>query len=283
MKNEKNMKKKKRVRKADIAMTVLAVLLIFVFLFPLLWMLLTSFKSAEEILRIPPSIFPDSVNLDNYREALNRQPVFRFILNSLIVSGVSCAFSILVTAMAGYGFSKFKFFGKEVMFFLILSFLIVPFQSIVVPLYKWVVSFGLMDTYTGIVIPLLVSAFGVFLMRQGIDTIPGALIDAARIDGCGEFRLFFSIILPNVKAFIATQAIIKFLWSWNEFYWPMVITNKPHMKVITNGIQAFTSMYYTEYNLIMAVAVMSILPMALMFAVFQKGVVRAVAMSGMKG
>lgn len=266
-----------------ILMVFLAILLIFVFLFPLLWMLLTSFKSAEEILRVPPSILPDRVNLDNYREALSRQPVFSFILNSFIISGISCGFSILITAMAGYGFSKFRFFGKEAMFFLILSFLIVPFQSIVVPLYKWVVKFGLMDTYAGIALPLLVSAFGVFLMRQGIDTIPDALIEAARIDGCGELKLFFSIVFPNVKAFIATQAIIKFLWSWNEFYWPMVITNKPHMKVVTNGIQAFTSMYYTEYNLIMAVAVMSILPMAIMFAIFQKGVVRAIAMSGMKG
>lgn len=266
-----------------VVMCVIAIILIALFLFPLIWMLLTSFKSAEEILRVPPTILPDSFNLNNYRDALQRQPVFKFIFNSLVVSLGSCLFSILITAMAGYGFSKFKFCGKEAMFFMILSFLIVPFQSIVVPLYKWVTKFGLIDTYVGIMLPLLVSAFGVFLMRQGMDTIPTALIEAARIDGSGEFRTFISIVFPNVKAFIATQAIIKFLWSWNEFYWPMVITNRPEMKVITNGIQAFTSMYYTEYNLVMAVAVMSILPMALMFAIFQKGIVRAIAMSGIKG
>ncbi len=120
-------------------------------------------------------------------------------------------------------------------------------------------------------------------MRQAMDTIPNDLIEAARIDGCGEFKTFLLIVLPNVKTFVATQAIIKFLWSWNEFYWPLVITNKPEMKVITVGIQSFTSMYYTEYNLVMAAAVLSILPMAIMFAIFQKGIVRAVSMSGVKG
>ena len=270
-------------KKSKALMYILTTLLVLLFLFPLIWMLLTSFKSAEEILRVPPTILPDQFNLKNYADALAKQPIFRFLFNSLVVSLGSAAFSVLITAMAGYGFSKFNFRGKEAMFFLILSFLIVPFQSIVVPLYKWITKFGLTDTYLGIALPLLVSAFGVFLMRQALDTIPNDLIEAARIDGCGEFKTFLLIVLPNVKTFVATQAIIKFLWSWNEFYWPLVITNKPEMKVITVGIQSFTSMYYTEYNLVMAAAVLSILPMAIMFAIFQKGIVRAVSMSGVKG
>ena len=270
-------------KKSKALMYILTTLLVLLFLFPLIWMLLTSFKSAEEILRVPPTILPDQFNLENYADALAKQPIFRFLFNSLVVSLGSAAFSVLITAMAGYGFSKFNFRGKEAMFFLILSFLIVPFQSIVVPLYKWITKFGLTDTYLGIALPLLVSAFGVFLMRQAMDTIPNDLIEAARIDGCGEFKTFLLIVLPNVKTFVATQAIIKFLWSWNEFYWPLVITNKPEMKVITVGIQSFTSMYYTEYNLVMAAAVLSILPMAIMFAIFQKGIVRAVSMSGVKG
>lgn len=270
-------------KKSKALMYILTTLLVLLFLFPLIWMLLTSFKSAEEILRVPPTILPDQFNLKNYADAFAKQPIFRFLFNSLVVSLGSAAFSVLITAMAGYGFSKFNFRGKEAMFFLILSFLIVPFQSIVVPLYKWITKFGLTDTYLGIALPLLVSAFGVFLMRQAMDTIPNDLIEAARIDGCGEFKTFLLIVLPNVKTFVATQAIIKFLWSWNEFYWPLVITNKPEMKVITVGIQSFTSMYYTEYNLVMAAAVLSILPMAIMFAIFQKGIVRAVSMSGVKG
>jgi len=272
---------KKKLR--QLPMYIAAILIVIVFLFPLVWMLLTSSKSAEEILRIPPTFFPDKLNLNNYKEALARQPIFRFLFNSLLISLSSAGFSIFITAMAGYGFSKFRFFGKELMFFVILSFLIVPFQSIVIPMYKWVTRFRLIDTYLGITLPLLVSAFGVFLMRQAMDTIPNDLIDAAQIDGCGHFKTFLQIVFPNVKTFVATQAIIKFLWSWNEFYWPLVITNKPNMKVITLGIQSFTSMYYTEYNLVMAVAVMSILPMAIMFAIFQKGIIRAVSMSGLKG
>lgn len=134
-------------KKSKALMYILTTLLVLLFLFPLIWMLLTSFKSAEEILRVPPTILPDQFNLKNYADALAKQPIFRFLFNSLVVSLGSAAFSVLITAMAGYGFSKFNFRGKEAMFFLILSFLIVPFQSIVVPLYKWITKFGLTDTY----------------------------------------------------------------------------------------------------------------------------------------
>ncbi|QQO08434.1 carbohydrate ABC transporter permease [Breznakiella homolactica] len=265
-------------------MYLLAAALIVVLVFPFVWMFLTSFKTPAEIQRVPPGFFPDSFgNLSNYREVLARQPFFRFILNSMIISTLSCLVSIAITSMAGYGFSKFSFKGKEIFFFGILCFLIVPFQAVVVPLYQWVTKFHLMDTYIGLALPLLVSAFGVFLMRQGMDTVPDELIEAARIDGCKEFPLFAIIVFPMVKSFVATQAIIKFMWSWNEFLWPLVVSNKATMKVVTVGLQSFTNMYFTEYHLITAATVFSVLPMAIMFAVFQRGIVRAVSMSGLKG
>ena len=153
----------------------------------------------------------------------------------------------------------------------------------VVPLFQWAVKFHLADTYTGLVLPLLVSSFGVFLMRQGMDVVPIELIEAARIDGSSEFHTFYKIVMPQVKTFIATQAIIKFMWSWNEFFWPLVITNRVDMKVVTVGLQSFTNMYFVEYHLITAAAVLSVIPMVIMFAIFQRGIVRAVAMSGLKG
>lgn len=263
---------------------VLALIIICFMLFPFLWMVLTSFKTPAEIQRLPISFFPDSFkNLSNYEEVFNRQPFMRFIANSMLISSFSCLFSILITTMAGYGFSKFEFRFKEFFFFLILCFLIVPFQAVVVPLFQWAVKFHLADTYTGLVLPLLVSSFGVFLMRQGMDVVPIELIEAARIDGSSEFHTFYKIVMPQVKTFIATQAIIKFMWSWNEFFWPLVITNRVDMKVVTVGLQSFTNMYFVEYHLITAAAVLSVVPMVIMFAIFQRGIVRAVAMSGLKG
>jgi ABC-type glycerol-3-phosphate transport system permease component len=142
---------------------------------------------------------------------------------------------------------------------------------------------GFLDTYMGIVAPDLVSVFGVFLMRQAIETIPNDYIDAARIDGCSELRIFFSLILPSVKPAMATLVIIKFMWSWNEFFWPMVVTSSPQMKVVTMGLMSFSNMYFIEYNLATAAAVISILPILLIFITLQRWVVQAVVMSGLKG
>lgn len=253
-------------------------------LLPLVWMLLTSFKSAPEIQHIPPTLLPRNIcNLSNYQEVLNRQPFLRFIINSLLVSLVSCTVSIFLSSMAGYGFAKFSFRGKEVLFFAILSFLIVPFEAVVVPLYSWITRFGLVDTYSGITLPLLVSAFGVFLMRQSIEGIPNDYIDAARIDGDSELGIFCHIILPMVKPGIATLGIIKFMWSWNEFLWPLVVTNSTSMKVVTIGLHSFTNMYFTEYHLVTAATVLSIIPTATVFALFQRWIVRGITMSGLKG
>jgi ABC-type glycerol-3-phosphate transport system permease component len=142
---------------------------------------------------------------------------------------------------------------------------------------------GFLDTYMGIVAPDLVSVFGVFLMRQAIEVIPNDYIDAARMDGASDLRIFFSVILPSVKPAIATLLIIKFMWSWNEFFWPMVVTTSPSMKVVTIGLMSFTNMYYIDYNLLTAAAVISILPILVIFVTLQRWVVQAVVMSGMKG
>ena len=159
----------------------------------------------------------------------------------------------------------------------------VPFQSVVVPLYLWVSRLGLLDTYLGILAPDLVSVFGVFLMRQSIEVVPSDYIDAARIDGAGELRIFWGVILPLVKPALATLVIVKFMWTWNELFWPLIVVNSPSMKVVTLGLLSFTNMYFIEYNLVTAAAVVSILPILVVFLVGQKWVVRGVVLSGLKG
>ena len=252
--------------------------------FPFFWMAVTSLKTAPEIQRVPLQIAPDHwLNFGNYFEVFRREPFLRYLLNSAIVASVAAISSVVVSSLAGFGFAKYHFPGRDVFFLAVVGIMMVPFQSVVVPLYVWMNDLGLLDTYMGIVAPDLVSVFGVFLMRQAIEMIPNDYIDAARIDGCSELRIFVSLILPSVKPAIATLLIIKFMWSWNEFFWPMVVTTSPQMKVVTVGLMSFTNMYFIEYNLLTAAAVLSILPILLIFVFLQRWVVQGVVMSGLKG
>jgi ABC-type glycerol-3-phosphate transport system permease component len=252
--------------------------------FPLFWMAVTSLKTVPEIQRVPLQVTPDSwTNLDNYREVFQRQPFGRFLLNSAVVASVSAVSSLIVSSLAGYGFAKFRFPGRDVLFFAIVAILMVPFQSVVVPLYLWVNHLGLLDTYLGLLAPDLVSVFGVFLMRQSIEVVPSDYIDAARIDGSGELGIFWRVILPAVRPALATLLIVKFMWTWNELFWPLVVVNSPTMKVVTLGLVSFTNMYFIEYNLVTAAAVLSVLPILAVFLLCQRWVVRAVVMSGLKG
>jgi multiple sugar transport system permease protein len=252
--------------------------------FPFFWMAVTSLKTVPEIQRVPLQVAPDRwSNLDNYREVFQRQPFGRFLLNSALVASVSALSSLLVSSLAGYGFAKFRFPGRDVLFFGIIGILMVPFQSVVVPLYLWVNALGLLDTYAGILAPDLVSVFGVFLMRQAIEMVPTDYIEAARIDGGSELGIFWRVVLPSVTPAMATLVIIKFMWTWNELFWPLIVVNSPMMKVVTLGLVSFTNMYFIEYNLVTAAAVVSILPVLIIFLVCQKWVVRAVVMSGLKG
>jgi multiple sugar transport system permease protein len=252
--------------------------------FPFVWMAVTSLKTVPEIQRVPLQITPDRwTNLDNFREVFQRQPFARFLLNSALVASISALSSVIVSSLAGYGFAKFRFPGHGLFFFAIIGILMVPFQSVVVPLYLWVNRLNLLDTYLGILAPDLVSVFGVFLMRQSIEVVPTDYVDAARIDGAGEFGIFWRIILPSVKPALATLVIVKFMWTWNELFWPLVVINSPTMKVVTLGLLSFTNMYFIEYNLVTAAAVVSILPILVVFLVCQKWVVRGVVMSGLKG
>lgn len=268
-------------RALPIALVALGALIVFV---PLLWVALTSLKTAPEIQRVPLQFAPDRwLNLDNYREVFRKEPFGRFLLNSALIASVSAVSSGIVSALAGYGFAKFRFRGRDILFFGIIGILMVPFQSVVVPLYLWVSRFGLLDTYMGILAPDLVSVFGVFFMRQTIEVIPSEYADAARIDGCGEWAIFRRVILPSIKPALATLIIIKFMWTWNELFWPLIVVNSPSMKTVTMGLIGFTNMYFIEYNLVTAAAMLSILPILIIFLTLQKWVVRAAVMSGLKG
>ncbi len=266
-----------------VVLTVLACGAITVF-FPFFWMAVTSFKTAPEIQRVPLQVLPDHfTHWQNYRDVFTRAPFARYLLNSAIVASTAAISSLLVSSLAGYGFAKFRFPGRDVFFLGIVGILMVPFQSVVVPLYMWVNRLGLLDTYLGIVAPDLVSVFGIFLIRQAVEVIPNDYLDAARIDGCSELQIFYRVILPSIKPALATLLIIKFMWNWNELFWPLIAVNSPQMRTVTIGLTSFTNMYFIEYHLLTAAAVISILPILVIFLALQRWVVQAVVMSGLKG
>lgn len=264
--------------------TLLVVLGALFMLLPFVWMVLTSLKTPAEIQQIPLKFWPNNwFNFQNYIDLFKRQPFHLYVWNTIVVSAVSTFTSVIFSAMAGYGFAKYEFPLKEFWFFSILVLLMVPFQAIVIPLYQWVVKFGLINTYIGLMLPQFISAFGVFMMREAIAGIPNDYINSARLDGCSELGIFFRIILPSVTPSMAALTIIKFMWTWNEFFWPLVATNSDKMKVITLGLSSFNNQYFVEYNLATAATVVSILPILILYLAFQKWMVKAVVMSGIKG
>ena len=256
--------------------------------FPFVWMALTSLKTVPEIQRVPLQITPDRwTNLDNYREVFQRQPFARFLLNSALVASVSALSSVVVSAAAGYGFAKFRFPGHGLFFFAIIGILMVPFQSVVVPLYLWVSRLNLLDTYLGILAPDLVSVFGVFLMRHSIEVVPTDYVDAARIDGAGELRILWSIALPLVRPAVLTVVLLTFIGPWNEFLWPFLVTKdaskQPLAVSLANYISNVAARAANPYGAILAGAVVLAAHAVGLFVAFQRYFRTTDLGSGVKG
>ena len=256
---------------------------ILIALVPIVLTVSTSFKTKPEITTVPPSFFPNSFsNFGNYIDVWKRINAGRLLVNSLVLSAVVLMVSLVLAPLTGYGFAKYKFRGKEIAYFAIIGILMVPFQSVAIPLFKWLDKFGLIDTFPGLALPMLVSAFGVLLMREAITLIPNDYIDAARIDGYSELSIFFRIIMPMIKASLAALGIIKFMWTWNEFFWPLLVITTNTKAPITLGLSYLSNMYFKEYNLISAAALLSLLPLFLIFVIFRKWMISALAGSGLK-
>ncbi len=252
---------------------------------PFVWMVLTSLKHDYEVLRLPITWLPDQFPyLGNYQEVFARQAFGRFFVNSFIVTIAATVSSLFFSSLAGYAFSKFSFPGKEALFFVfVLAVLMVPFEVVVLPLYLIFNRFGLTDTYLGLAGPDLLSAFGVFIMRQFIDSIPNDYIDAARVDGHSELGIFTKIVLPLAVPGLATLGTVKFIWTWNEFLWPLVIVRADEMKTVILGLANYTGMWWTSYALVTAAAFLSIIPMIVIFVIFQEFIIEGMTMTGLKG
>lgn len=261
----------------------LVIVVTFIFFFPFLWMVLCSFKSDAEVID-PNVIFPSVWQFSNYQEAMQMAPFGTFMLNSTVQSLLIVAVNLLTASLAGFAFAKLNFKLKKPLFFLFISTMMIPMEATVITNYMTVSKLGLLDTTAGIILPSLISVFGVFLLRQNFMTVPDALLESGRIDGANDLRIFVSICLPIVKGALATLAIISFIGSWNSYLWPMLVTNKLDMKNVQTGMRYVigTEDSGNSWNLLMAAATVLILPVTALFVAMQRYFVQGIAKVGIK-
>lgn len=250
--------------------------------FPFIWMLFTSLKPEADIAQYPPRLLPAVWTLDNYINVWNRIPFARLFLNSVLFAGGVTLVSLLLDSMAAYALARLRFPGRNVIFIAILVALMLPFQVMFIPLYVTVHDFGLLDSYGGLIIPRATNAFGIFMLRQFFLTLPKELDEAARIDGTSEFGIYWKIILPLSGPAIATLAVFHFMYNWNDFLWPLLITSSTLMRTLPAGLALFVGQHVVEYGVVMAGSVLTLLPLLIAFLFAQRYFIQGIAMTGIK-
>lgn len=272
---------RQKSRGAQIAVITILTVGGFFMILPFIWMVLSSLKTDAEILKIPPTIWPETFTLDNFTKLFTEMDFAIYLKNTLIIVFFSF-FGLFLNAMAGYCFAKFKFKGKNKLFYLVLATMMIPGQVTMIPVYLLLNAAGLTNTMTGIVLPGLVGAFGIFLFRQFMSTISDDLLEAARLDGASEFYIFWRIVIPISRPVLAVQGILTFIAGWNSFLWPLIIANDEKFYTLSVGLQLLKGQYGSNYALQMAGATFMVIPIILIFMTFQKYILKGFNVSGMK-
>ncbi|HEY8359035.1 MAG TPA: carbohydrate ABC transporter permease [Ramlibacter sp.] len=250
--------------------------------FPLIWMVLSSFKTSEELFRAVPTIWPENPSLEGYRHIFTQMPFGRYFFNSFVVAAATTILSVLTSAIAGYVFAKFEFRGKNILFVAILASMMIPGTVMLVPRYVLINWLGWTDTYWALIVPQGITVFGIFLMRQYMHGIPSDYIDAARVDGMSEFGIFAQIILPLCKPALSALAILSFIGSWDSLLWPLVVVSSDSMRTLPMGIAGLATVHSPSLTLMLPAATITVIPIVIVFAVFQRQFVNAMTSSGLK-
>lgn len=253
-----------------------------VMIFPFLWMVMSSFKLPQDVITYPIEFFPKKPTLAEYTALFERAPILRYLANSAICTAYQVIGSLFFSSLAGFAFAKIRFPGRNIVFIFVLITMFTPIQIRLVPLYLLLVDLNLIDTYHGIVLPMMLGPISIFLMRQGMLGIPNELMDAARIDGCSLFGIYWKIALPLCRPMIGTLAVFSFIWSWGSFLWPLIVVTTQEMRTIELGAAMFRNMFYVEYGLMMAVATLAVIPTLVFFLLFQRLMIKTVARTGLK-
>ena len=256
----------------------------FLMLFPLLWLIGTAFKSpTEDIFTFPPQIFPTQPTWANFATVWETYPFALYLYNSAIVAFLAVGLNLLLCSLAAYPLARLDFKGREFIFALVLATIMIPFQIVMIPLYILAVNLGLRNTYLGIVLPNLTSAFGIFLLRQALKAVPLELEEAARIDGCSELGIWWNIMLPAIRPALFTLAIFVFIGSWSDFLWPLIVLDDPDYYTLPLAVANLADSFSLDWRLVAAGSVISIAPILLLFLILQKYIVPTDVGSGVKG
>lgn len=271
-----------RCNPSDLINNILFYLLAAAMIFPFIWMVSTSLKLPQHILSWPPQIFPKVFTLTNYQAVFQKVDMIRYFYNTLRFTLVSTICIVSTSALAGYVFAKYRFPFKEPIFLIIISTMMIPFQCYMVPLYMMMAKIHAVDTYLGLQLPYLVQAMGTFFMRQNFESLPDEYLEAARIEGASEWRIFFSIALPNFRSALGGLSIFVVSIVWGNLIWPLIITSSDKNFVLELGLVNFQQLYTVDYGLFTAAATVAIIPVIIFFIVFRRKIMEGITLSGIK-
>ncbi|MBV9846519.1 MAG: carbohydrate ABC transporter permease [Kutzneria sp.] len=272
--------RRRQFRPAQVGLFVTAAVLALITAFPLLWMISSSFKGRDEV--TTSTLLPHSPTLDNFVYVFTKVPFPRYLFNSFVVAAVVTVVSLLFHSMAAYALARLRFPGRDKIFFGVFATMLITLPSIIVPLFLIARALGLLDSYAGLIIPMLFNAFGIFLLRQFYITLPGELEEAAKIDGAGYWRTYWSVILPLSRPIMSALAVFFFLANWNGFIWPLVIVSRQELSVVQIGIANFQQEYSANWSYVITASAIAAVPTAVLFLFFQRQIVESIKTSGLK-
>jgi multiple sugar transport system permease protein len=272
--------KRNRIKLKSLLVYILLIMGAFVMLFPFLWMVTTSFKTPLEVFSL--NIIPENPTLQNYVKVFEDSLFMRWFLNSFIIASITTVSVAFFDTLVGYILAKFTFRGKNIIFIAILSSLMIPTEMLIIPWYLMSTTFGWVDTYWGIMFPGVISAFGIFLMKQFMESIPEDLLDAARIDGLNEFSIFWKIAVPQVWPALAALCIFSFLGNWNAFLWPLIVIESPEVRTLPVGLAFFSGENEDYWEMVMTGATIAVIPLIIIFIFFQRHIIKGITLTGLK-
>ncbi len=262
--------------------TVILSLMLIVVVFPFLWMVVSSFKYEQDIITYPPTVFASSYTMMQYDKVFSAIPLWMYIRNTVIFAFGVTIFSVLFDSMAGYAFARIRFKGRKLLFNIVLLTMMIPFQITMIPLFIQIFKLGMLNTFAGLIIPRMTSAFGIFMMRSFFVGLPKDLEEAARIDGVNELGIFFRIMMPLCKTAMLSLAVFTLMGNWNDLLYPLMLTTTTEIRTLPSGLAMFVGERVTQYGPSIAGSVISMLPLLLMYCFAQKYFIAGIAMSGMK-
>lgn len=262
---------------------VFIIVMVLITVFPFIYMILAGLMTYKETVAIPPTLIPGSFQWNNINLVFERAPFVRYFVNTVFVSGISTLGTLVTTVLAGFALVKLEFKHKGLLMLLLISLLMVPYESIVFTNYRTIAKMKLLDTYTALIIPSLASVFYIFYFKNYLAAIPISYYKAAKIDGCSDLEFIWKIMIPLSKPALVTIGILSFISGWNSFLWPLLVTNTTTMRLLNNGLSAFATEAGSDVHLQMSAATLTVIPVLIIYFIFKKQIIRGVAKNGIKG